>query len=328
MRFSVRSKLSILFSLLAIAAIVSSFAVSGAFRGNAMPAHAANSMHIDCSSGRPTCTEVYDSEAVFGKNAYVGHDEPSTLFYSNVPGSGNQMRYQLTLPKDPSPSLATTPGVALQLPVAPGLLVRHGDVRHAVVPRAGNRLHSPTAISTSSIQRSAPTIQERPSWRCSSIRRAGCHGLRADSCDPTKWCAALNIDSLSENPVTGQSNACVCQQRGASSLSTSRSSPRAERHSRAPAESRSMSTINTFTPNPSSRSVHELRRSARRHHARYGTWSADRDQRPDDRPERLDDEPAPLTASARCKFAPAGSRATTSRTTSIRCTAPRPRRRG
>src|SRR5205085_1697852 len=24
------------------------------------------------------------------------------------------------------------------------------------------------------------------------------------SCDPTKWCAALNVDSLSENPVTGQ----------------------------------------------------------------------------------------------------------------------------
>src|SRR5713101_6342852 len=25
-----------------------------------------------------------------------------------------------------------------------------------------------------------------------------------DSCDATKWCAALNIDSLSENPVSGQ----------------------------------------------------------------------------------------------------------------------------
>ena len=28
---------------------------------------------------------------MFGQGHYVGHDEPSTLFYSNVPGSGNRM---------------------------------------------------------------------------------------------------------------------------------------------------------------------------------------------------------------------------------------------
>src|SRR5260370_19402911 len=50
------------------------------------------------------CTEVYDSESVFGQDKYVGHDEPSTLFYSNVPGSGNHMQYELTLPKDPPPT--------------------------------------------------------------------------------------------------------------------------------------------------------------------------------------------------------------------------------
>ncbi len=112
MRFSVRSKLSIFLSLFAIAAVVGGFAVNGALRGNATSAHAAGSpMHIDCSQRSLTCTEVYDSEAVFGEDVYVGHDEPSTLFYSNVPGSGNRMRYQLTLPKDPSPSLANTPGV-------------------------------------------------------------------------------------------------------------------------------------------------------------------------------------------------------------------------
>src|SRR5439155_11736603 len=31
------------------------------------------------------------------------------------------------------------------------------------------------------------------------------------SCDKTKWCAALNIDSLSENPVTGQMQNTTCQ---------------------------------------------------------------------------------------------------------------------
>jgi len=32
-------------------------------------------------------------------NAYIGHDEPAALFYSNQPGSGNNVTYQLTLPK-------------------------------------------------------------------------------------------------------------------------------------------------------------------------------------------------------------------------------------
>ena len=32
---------------------------------------------------------------------YIGHDEPSLLFYSSVPGSGNSMVYLMQLPKDP-----------------------------------------------------------------------------------------------------------------------------------------------------------------------------------------------------------------------------------
>ena len=32
---------------------------------------------------------------------YIGHDEPATLFYSNKPGAGNNVSYNLTLPKDP-----------------------------------------------------------------------------------------------------------------------------------------------------------------------------------------------------------------------------------
>src|SRR5438105_12173226 len=32
---------------------------------------------------------------------YVGHGEPSLLFYSNKPGSGNSSTYFLRLPKDP-----------------------------------------------------------------------------------------------------------------------------------------------------------------------------------------------------------------------------------
>src|SRR5438132_1363810 len=63
--------------------------------GAAAPAR--NHYHLDCRGGRPTCTEVGDSESVFGKGVYIGHDEPATLFYSDHPGAGNRMSYDLTL---------------------------------------------------------------------------------------------------------------------------------------------------------------------------------------------------------------------------------------
>jgi hypothetical protein len=50
-----------------------------------------------CTSHRSLCVDPYDTL----NNEYVGHDEPSVLFKSSVPGSGNDMTYQVTLPKDP-----------------------------------------------------------------------------------------------------------------------------------------------------------------------------------------------------------------------------------
>src|SRR5262249_27999972 len=49
-----------------------------------------------CALNGATCTEL--NQYVSG---YTGHDEPSLLFYSNTPGSGNNQAYNLTLPKDP-----------------------------------------------------------------------------------------------------------------------------------------------------------------------------------------------------------------------------------
>ena len=59
----------------------------------------------DVSSG--LCTDTYTHKSYDGK--YVGHDEPSILFYSKHPGAGNSSVYLLTLPKDP-PTLPTQDG--------------------------------------------------------------------------------------------------------------------------------------------------------------------------------------------------------------------------
>jgi hypothetical protein len=50
-----------------------------------------------CTSHASLCADSYTSP----NGEYVGHDEPSLEFKSGVPGSGNDMTYTFTLPKDP-----------------------------------------------------------------------------------------------------------------------------------------------------------------------------------------------------------------------------------
>jgi len=50
-----------------------------------------------CSSHASLCTDVFNKPA----GEYVGHDEPSLLFKSGEPGSGNDITYRMRLPKDP-----------------------------------------------------------------------------------------------------------------------------------------------------------------------------------------------------------------------------------
>ena len=50
-----------------------------------------------CESHKAFCVDPYTSLG----DGYVGHDEPSVIFKSGVKGSGNDITYQVTLPKDP-----------------------------------------------------------------------------------------------------------------------------------------------------------------------------------------------------------------------------------
>src|SRR4051812_4684290 len=50
-----------------------------------------------CESRSSLCADTYDSPG----DEYVGHDEPSVLFKSGVRGSGNDITYTVTLPRNP-----------------------------------------------------------------------------------------------------------------------------------------------------------------------------------------------------------------------------------
>ncbi len=52
-----------------------------------------------CQTQLSLCADA--PPGTFGDDEYVGHDEPSVLFKSGVPGSGNDMTYTVTLPRDP-----------------------------------------------------------------------------------------------------------------------------------------------------------------------------------------------------------------------------------
>src|SRR6266852_901905 len=118
MRFSLRSSMSVVISLVAFLTVIGGFMIA-ASNGNIFHAKAAGThMSIDCANSA-ICTEVQDPEQAFGEGNYIGHDEPSTLFYSNKPGSGNRMRYQLTLPNDPSPTNPLTPGKSFNFQLHP-----------------------------------------------------------------------------------------------------------------------------------------------------------------------------------------------------------------
>ena len=52
-----------------------------------------------CDEGSPLCPDTVYPLSYEGR--YIGHDEPSLLFYSSIPGSGNHVQYTLRLPTDP-----------------------------------------------------------------------------------------------------------------------------------------------------------------------------------------------------------------------------------
>jgi hypothetical protein len=174
-------------------------------------------MAINCEYG--LCAEVADPTSVFGAD-YVGHDEPSAVFYSNQPGSGNRMSYNVTLPRDPTPTnpnkksyhfelngaiwfglaLCDTQSYPEQVSTCPADSDR--NIANNPDPTAPDYIghHSGTAFME--VQFYPPVWVPWPTWAVA---------VGASSCDPTKWCAAVNIFGLLQNPFTGQVQNSTCR---------------------------------------------------------------------------------------------------------------------
>lgn len=202
-------------TLVALAVVICGLAVSAAWRVSLPHAYAAKATpthtHIDCANPNSICAEVGNPEQVFGEEHYVGHDEPSTLFYSNVPGSGNRMRYQLTLPTDPSPGAPLTPGKSYNFQLHPALWFGMAlcdtqsfpELVSTCTPDSDKNIVDP-AVSPKHPGMAFVEVQfYPPGWAPISIGP----GI---SCAATQWCAAVAIFSVQQNALTGKLNNPDC----------------------------------------------------------------------------------------------------------------------
>jgi hypothetical protein len=180
----------------------------------ARAAPASPHMALNCEYSS-TCAEVANPDGVFD-TTYVGHDEPSLVFYSNTPGSGSRMSYDVTLPRDPSPNNPTTPGKSYQFQLNGALWFglamcdtqSYPEQVSTCTPNSDSNIVDP-AVSPNhpgtafmEMQFYPPGWVPWPTWAVA---------VGASACDATKWCAAINIFSLSQDPVNGtvQNDTCA-----------------------------------------------------------------------------------------------------------------------
>ena len=125
---------------------------------------------------------------------YIGHDEPSVKFISSTPGSGNTMTYLTKIPVDPK-----------QSPTPSGSVTNYGQL--SVAPWFGLPMCDPnsypqnacTPDSDTNTGLGAPTDAGSAFMELQFYPPGYTPFVDSESCSATKWCAALNIDSLACN---------------------------------------------------------------------------------------------------------------------------------
>jgi hypothetical protein len=151
-------------------------------------------------------------------NAYVGHDEPSLLFYSNTPGSGNNNYWNVTLPNQPPglPSQAGAGSPSWDFELHPAFWfgmtmcdsTSYPNYTQTCNPDTDSNIYegtNPSAPNFISHHPGAAYMEFQfypPGW---------VPWINAISCDPTKWCAAMVVWSFIEqaNPFQFSNPACA-----------------------------------------------------------------------------------------------------------------------
>jgi hypothetical protein len=165
------------------------------------------------------CTEANNPWTWNGYTYVSGHDEPSLLFYSNKPGSGNSNEYQLSLPTDPPAAPAQDgSGGTWNFMLHPAFWFGMALCDDQSAPNPG--VNCPPDSDKNILTGTDPS---KPNYMGNTPGTAFMEmqfyppGWGPVSCTDAngntdgKWCAAMTIDSFMQNSNTGafNNNACL-----------------------------------------------------------------------------------------------------------------------
>jgi len=166
-----------------------------------------------CQSYKSTCVDTGISS--YGK--YVGHDEPSLEFKSGIPGSGNDMTYVMTLPKDPKtqPNASGAGGTTWNFELRPAFWFGLAMCDSQSAPEYTTKCtpDSDRNNLVGSNPKAPNYIGKHPGNAFMELQFYGpgyVPQFEGFGCTATQYCAAMNIDSLVVNQNTGVANTSAC----------------------------------------------------------------------------------------------------------------------
>jgi len=173
-----------------------------------------------CASSVSLCAAVHGTLNGY----YVGHDEPSLEFKSNLPRSGNNMTYVVTLPKDPTvqPTAAGAPGsTTWNFELRPtfwfGLTLCDSESAPEFTKRCKPDSDSNNLVGTN--PKAANYIGKHPGNAFMELQfypPGYVEQFEGFGCTATQYCAAMTIDSRTQDQnngapgSTGTENTAAC----------------------------------------------------------------------------------------------------------------------
>ncbi len=214
MKRSTLAALSLLsLPLLAASSLPASAASHAVAQVKAVKAGASTIDEPLCQSNKSTCADNginYDGK-------YVGHDEPSLEFKSGIPGSGNDMTYVMTLPKDPKkqPNASGAGGTTWNFQLRPtfwfGLALCDTESAPEFTKKCTPDSDRNNLVGSNPNARNY--IGKHPGSAFMELQFYGpgyVPQFEGFGCAKTQYCAAMTIDSLSLNQNTGVANTNAC----------------------------------------------------------------------------------------------------------------------
>ncbi len=166
-----------------------------------------------CESRSSLCIDTYDNPG----DEYVGHDEPSIEFKSGVRGSGNDMTYTVTLPRNPriQPTASGAGGTTWDFQLRPtfwfGLTLCDSESAPEYTKTCTPDSDKNDLVGTD--PRKRDYIGKHPGNAYMELQFYGpgfVPQFEGFGCTARQYCAAMTIDSFNEDQNTGVPNTSAC----------------------------------------------------------------------------------------------------------------------